>query len=64
MDEKTINQLKAMLNVKIDRIEEQGDQLIVYVPKDQVAKAIGSGGCVARSAELVLKRKLTIKESV
>ncbi|PIU12649.1 MAG: transcription elongation factor NusA [Hadesarchaea archaeon CG08_land_8_20_14_0_20_51_8] len=52
-----------MLNVKIDRVEEQGEQLVVYVPKDQVAKAIGAGGCVVRSVERVLNRKLSIKES-
>jgi len=63
VEEKTLNQLKQMLNVKIDRVEEQGEQLVVYVPKDQVAKAIGSGGCVVRSVERVLNRKLSIKES-
>jgi len=63
MEEKTLNQLKQMLNVKIDRVEEQGEQLVVYVPKDQVAKAIGAGGCVVRSVERVLNRKLSIKES-
>jgi transcription antitermination factor NusA-like protein len=63
VEEKTLNQLKQMLNVKIDRVEEQGEQLVVYVPKDQVAKAIGAGGCVVRSVERVLNRKLSIKES-
>jgi transcription antitermination factor NusA-like protein len=63
VEEKTLDQLKQMLNVKIDRVEEQGEQLVVYVPKDQVAKAIGAGGCVARSVERVLNRKLSIKES-
>jgi len=52
-----------MLKVKVDKVEEHGEELVVYVPKDQVAKAIGAGGCVARAAELVVKRKLTIKES-
>ena len=63
MEEKTLDQLKQMLNVKIDRVEEQGEQLVVYVSKDQVAKAIGAGGCVVRSVERVLNRKLSIKES-
>lgn len=63
MEEKTLNQLKQMLNVKIDRVEEQGEELVVYVPKDQVAKAIGAGGCVIRSVERVLNRRLSIKES-
>ena len=63
MEEKTLNQLKQMLNVKIDRVEEQGEELVVYVPKDQVARAIGAGGCVIRSVERVLNRRLSIKES-
>jgi len=63
MEEKTLNQLKQMLNVKIDRVEEQGEELVVYVPKDQVARAIGAGGCVVRSVERVLNRRLSIKES-
>jgi len=53
-----------MLKVKVDRVEDRGEELVVYVPKDQVAKAIGAGGCVARAAELVMKRKLTVKESI
>lgn len=63
MEERTLEQLRQMLKVKIDKVEDQGDELVVYVPKDQVAKAIGAGGCVARAAELVIKRKLTVKES-
>jgi transcription antitermination factor NusA-like protein len=52
-----------MLSVPIDRVEEQGEELVIYVPKEHVAKAIGAGGSVVRSAELILKRKLTVKES-
>ena len=52
-----------MLKVKIDRVEDLGEELVVYVPKDQVAKAIGAGGCVVHAVELVMKRKLTVKES-
>lgn len=63
VEEETLNQLKRMLNVKIDRVEEQGEELVIYVPKDQVAKAIGAGGCVVRSVECVLNRKLSVKES-
>lgn len=51
-----------MLGVKIEKVEEQEDGLIIYVPKGQVAKAIGSGGSVIKSAELVLRRKLQVKE--
>jgi len=57
-----LERLKLMLGVKIEKVEEQEDGLIIYVPKGQVAKAIGSGGSVIKSAELVLKRKLQVKE--
>jgi transcription antitermination factor NusA-like protein len=63
MDAEIVEKLKQMLGVPIDKVEEQGDELLVHVPKTQVARAIGSGGSVVRSAELVLKKKLTIKES-
>jgi transcription antitermination factor NusA-like protein len=63
MDAETIEKLKQMLGVPIDKVEEQGDELLVYVPKAQVAKAIGSSGAVVRSAEIILKKKLAIKES-
>jgi len=51
-----------MLGVQIEKVEEQGEELLVFVPKGQAAKAIGSGGSVVRSAELVLNKKLAIKE--
>jgi len=63
MDAETIEKLKQMLGVPIDKVEENGDEILVHIPKAQVAKAIGSGGSVVRSAELILKKKLTIKES-
>ena len=63
MEEETLQKLKQMLGVDIDRVEEGGKELTVYVAKGQAAKAIGSGGCVAKAVELVLKRKVTIKES-
>lgn len=63
MEAQTLEKLKQMLNVPIDKVEEKGEELVVYVPKEQVARAIGAGGSVIRSAELILKRKLTIKES-
>ncbi len=63
MEAETIEKLKQMLGVPIDKIEEQGEELVVHVPKAQIAKAIGSNGSVVRAAELVLKKKLTVKES-
>jgi transcription antitermination factor NusA-like protein len=63
MNEQTLQRLKMMLAVPIDKVEEEGENLIVYIPKDKVAKAIGSNGSVVRAAELVLNRKLMIKES-
>ena len=62
MDQSLVEKLKTMLGVRVERVEQQGEQLLVYVPKGQVAKAIGSGGSVVRSAELVLNKKLAIKE--
>lgn len=63
MEAEIIEKLKQMLGVPIEKVEEQGDELVVHVPKAQVAKAIGSNGSVVRAAELILKKKLTIKES-
>jgi transcription antitermination factor NusA-like protein len=62
MDAGTVEKLKLMLGVPIEKVEEQGDEILVHVPKAQVAKAIGSNGSVVRAAELVLKKKVTIKE--
>ncbi len=62
MEEQELEKLKSMLDVEIDRVEEDGDQLTVYVPEGQAAKAIGSGGTVVRSVELVLDKELEIKE--
>ncbi len=62
MEPGVVDKLKMMLGVPIEKIEEQGEELLVYVPKGQAAKAIGSGGSVVRSAELVLNKKLAIKE--
>jgi transcription antitermination factor NusA-like protein len=63
MGDELIEKLRQMLGVRVDKVEEQGEELLIHVPKAQVAKAIGSGGSVVRSAELVLKKKLTIRES-
>lgn len=63
MEAQAIEKLKQMLNVPISKVEEQGEELVVYVPKEQIARAIGTGGSVIRSVELILQRKITIKES-
>ncbi|KXA95134.1 transcription elongation factor NusA [candidate division MSBL1 archaeon SCGC-AAA259E19] len=63
MEEEELEKLKSMLDVEIDRVEEDGDKLTVYVPEGQAAKAIGSGGSVVRSVELVLDKKLEIEET-
>jgi len=63
MEAEISKKLKQMLNVSIEKVEDQGDGLVVYVPKEQIARAIGAGGSVIRSAELVLQRKINIKES-
>ncbi|MEM3421273.1 MAG: KH domain-containing protein [Candidatus Hadarchaeum sp.] len=62
MDQSIVEKLKTMLGVRVEKVEEHEGQLLVYVPKGQAARAIGSGGAVVRSAELVLNKKLAIKE--
>ena len=62
MEQGIVEKLKQMLGIQVEKVEEQGEQLLVYVQKGQAAKAIGSGGSVVRSAELVLNKKLAIKE--
>jgi len=61
MDAQSLEKLKGMLAVPIEKIEEQEDGIVVYVPNDKIARAIGSNGSVVRAAELVLNKKLTIK---
>lgn len=63
MNEEDRERIKTMLDVEIDRIEEEGNKVTVYVPEGQAAKAIGSGGAVVRSVELALEKELEIKES-
>jgi transcription antitermination factor NusA-like protein len=58
-----VQRLSTMLAVPVERIEESEEGIVVYVPRDQIAKAIGSSGSVVRSAELVLGRKLILRES-
>jgi len=53
--------LEKMLNVEIIRMEEHEDRIIVYVPKNRVKMAVGSGGAAVRSAELVLGRKIEVR---
>jgi transcription antitermination factor NusA-like protein len=57
-----VDKLRLMLAVPIEKIEEDEVHVLVYVAKGQAARAIGSGGSVVRSAELVLDKKLDIKE--
>lgn len=57
-----IKRLETMLSVPIERVEESESGLVVYVGRDYIARAIGSGGSVVRSAELVLGKKLVLKE--
>lgn len=62
MEEEELEKLKSLLDVEIDHIEEEGDKVTVFVPEGQAAKAIGSGGTVVRSVEIVLDKELEIKE--
>ena len=61
MGSKMREELKRMLKVDILEIEYEGDKVIVYVPKDQVKIAVGSGGSAVRAAELVLGKKIEIR---
>jgi transcription antitermination factor NusA-like protein len=63
MDQQTIEKLKTMLAVSIDKVEEQEGNLVVYIAKDKMAKAIGSNGSVVRAAEMVLNKKIMVKET-
>ncbi|ASJ06753.1 KH domain-containing protein [Thermococcus pacificus] len=54
------DRLEKMLNVKILEMEELEDKIIVYVPKDQVRIAVGSGGAAVKAAELVIGRKIEV----
>ncbi len=63
MEDEELERLKTMLDVDIERVEEDDGKLTVFVPEGQAAKAIGSGGAVVRSVELSLDRELEIKEA-
>jgi len=60
MDE-IYSRLKEMLRVEILDIEFKDDKIIVYVPKDEVRLAVGYGGAVVKSAELVLGKKIEVR---
>jgi len=63
VEQGTVDKLKLMLGVEINKVEESGEQLVVFTPKSQIAKAIGSSGAVIKAAELVLKKKIVLKET-
>jgi transcription antitermination factor NusA-like protein len=56
-----IQRLRQMLKVEILEVEYEGDKIIVYVPRDQVRIAVGSGGSAVKAAELVLGKKIEIR---
>ncbi|GAB6102469.1 KH domain-containing protein [Thermococcus atlanticus] len=53
--------LEKMLRVEIIEIEYGEDKITVYVPRDQVKIAVGSGGTAVKAAELVLGRRIEVK---
>ncbi|MEM2874971.1 MAG: hypothetical protein QW567_03005 [Candidatus Hadarchaeales archaeon] len=63
MQQELVDRLKLMLGVDIARVEEDGEQIVVFTPKSQIARAIGSSGSVVRAAELVLRRKIVLREA-
>ena len=56
-----IQRLRQMLKVEILEVEYEGDKIIVYVPRDQVRIAVGSGGSAVKAAVLVLGKKIEIR---
>ncbi|WP_457754514.1 KH domain-containing protein [Thermococcus sp.] len=56
-----IDRLRQMLRVEVIDVEYSGDKIIVYVPKDQVRIAVGTGGSAVKAAELVLGKKIEIR---
>ncbi|MFN4133372.1 MAG: transcription elongation factor NusA [Candidatus Hadarchaeales archaeon] len=62
MNQQTMEKLKLMIGVPIEKVEEEGDTLILHIQKEKVAKAIGSKGSVVRAAEMVIGKKIIIKE--
>ncbi|WP_324735373.1 KH domain-containing protein [Thermococcus sp. SY098] len=56
-----IDRLRQMLRVEVIDVEYSGDRIIVYVPKDQVRIAVGTGGSAVKAAELVLGKKIEIR---
>jgi len=55
------DRLRQMLRVEILKVEEGEDKIVVYVPKEQVKIAVGSGGSAVKAAELVLGKKIEIR---
>lgn len=53
--------LEKMLDVVVEKIEEEGEKLVVHVKQDLVGRAIGPGGSVVRSAELILGKAIEVK---
>ncbi|MFH1424299.1 MAG: transcription elongation factor NusA [archaeon] len=53
--------LEKMLDVLVEKIEEEEEKLIVYVNKELVGRAIGPSGSVVRSAELILGTAIEVR---
>lgn len=56
-----IQRLRQMLQVEVLEVEYEEGRIIVYVPRDQVRIAVGSGGSAVKAAELVLGKKIEIR---
>lgn len=50
-----------MIGVDVKKVEETDDKITIYVDEKSVGKAIGQGGAVVRSVELVLGKHIEIK---
>ncbi|ASJ17423.1 transcription elongation factor NusA [Thermococcus chitonophagus] len=59
--EEMYKRLREMLRVDIIDLEFDGEKIIVYVPRDQVRIAVGTGGAAVKAVELVLGRKIEVR---
>jgi len=53
--------LESMLNIVVEKVEEEEEKLVVFVKQSNVGRAIGPSGSVVRTAELILGRAIEVR---
>ena len=53
------DKLEKMLNIEIDKVEEN-DKIKIYVNRGKIGKAIGFAGANVRAAEKILGKEIEI----